>query len=146
MNQEHKGLGAIKVVVAVLEVRFETRVLNLSIFQGQKEELSDPAGYLAEQEEIYHPLWDQASSSKLSFNEDDDNKWNDKSEGVNAQQVFNGRLRSFELPVDDLLNCLLVEELFVVRVVTEQVRQEQVIDVVKLLRQHVDAVKVLGVA
>lgn len=57
--------------------------------------------------------------------------WNNESEREVQKQPLDHLRSVYELPVDDFLDCLLLEEIKVVLAVSEQVGEEKVINVVQ---------------
>lgn len=81
----------------------------------------------------------------IFFDAKENDKWHDEANGVDREQPLDELGRVVKLAVDDLLDCLLLEEVLIVLLEAHQVRQEHVVDVVEFLGFAFDQAQVLGV-
>ena len=70
----------------------------------------------------------------------------DEANAVNEEQLRDESLRVLKLPINYFLNGFLLEEIKIGFILAKQISQEEIVDIVKLLRfHHAESAKILSV-
>lgn len=141
LDQEYEVLCRIKIVPRILHIHLDARVTYLSRLKSEKKELSDATNNLTANDKHEH----RVVMPSIFFDAKENDKWHDEANGVDREQPLDELGRVVKLAVDDLLDCLLLEEVLIVLLEAHQVRQEHVVDVVEFLGFAFDQAQVLGV-